>query len=298
LLGEYEEVSTPFISGSTSSHAARHCNKKHPEIKVLLCNSEACKKLNMMWELPTIVRNSPLMHTDTHTHTHTHTAPHNDSRAGDTLSSRHTSSCDINACSWYVRGNLTLNSLAQIHTSVTLLTSRDLVWSSGRLMCQHASQIFAVVHISWDMTYVLSALQTLPVVSRNGGNAYWKVHQWAFLYDTKSPEYTDQHMRANTWEGIGKELKIKYKFYVSSRDVRIVCPWLSSHSSTTTQKQPFYVAQLSTALIVVHPTAVTCFAHTPITQQSTAWSHGIKGKAFQTHSHSSERSKLSFDSRE
>jgi len=32
-------------------------------------------------------------------------------------------------------------------------------------------------------------------------------------------------MRANAWEGIGKELKIKAKFYVSSRDVRIVCPW-------------------------------------------------------------------------
>jgi len=31
-------------------------------------------------------------------------------------------------------------------------------------------------------------------------------------------------MRANVWEGIGKELKIK--FYVSSRDVRIVCPRL------------------------------------------------------------------------
>jgi hypothetical protein len=33
-------------------------------------------------------------------------------------------------------------------------------------------------------------------------------------------------MRANAWEGIGKELKIKRKFYVSSRDVRIVCPRL------------------------------------------------------------------------
>jgi len=30
-------------------------------------------------------------------------------------------------------------------------------------------------------------------------------------------------MRAIAWEGIGKELKIKRKFYVSSRDVRIVC---------------------------------------------------------------------------
>jgi hypothetical protein len=35
-------------------------------------------------------------------------------------------------------------------------------------------------------------------------------------------------MRANAWEGIGKELKIKRKFYVSSRDVRIVCPRLKT----------------------------------------------------------------------
>jgi len=53
-----------------------------------------------------------------------------------------------------------------------------------------------------------------------------KVRQQTFLYDTKSPDYRDQHMRANAWEGIGKELKIKLKFYVSSRDVRIVCPRL------------------------------------------------------------------------
>jgi hypothetical protein len=32
-----------------------------------------------------------------------------------------------------------------------------------------------------------------------------------FLYDTKSPDYRDQHMRANAWEEIGKELKIKRK---------------------------------------------------------------------------------------
>jgi hypothetical protein len=36
-----------------------------------------------------------------------------------------------------------------------------------------------------------------------------KVRQWTFLYDTKSPDYIDQHMRANAWDGIGKELKIK-----------------------------------------------------------------------------------------
>ena len=69
-----------------------------------------------------------------------------DTKAGDTLSSRHVSSCDVNTCSWDVRGDLTLNSVTQIHTSVTLLTSRDLTWSSGRLTCRHASQISAVSH--------------------------------------------------------------------------------------------------------------------------------------------------------
>jgi hypothetical protein len=53
-----------------------------------------------------------------------------------------------------------------------------------------------------------------------------KVRQRTFLYDTKSKEYKFQHMRANAWEGIGKELKIERKFYVSSRDVRIMCPRL------------------------------------------------------------------------
>jgi hypothetical protein len=71
---------------------------------------------------------------------------------------------------------------------------------------------------------VSNALQTLPVVSRNGEEMLIeKVRQRAFLYDTKSPDYRDQYMKANGWEGIGKELKIKRTFYVSSRDVRIVC---------------------------------------------------------------------------
>ena len=47
-----------------------------------------------------------------------------------------------------------------------------------------------------------------------------------FYNDTKSPDYRDQHMRDNAWKGIGKELKIKRKFYVSSRDVSSV-PGLS-----------------------------------------------------------------------
>ena len=231
-----------------------------------------------------------------HWHTHTHTAPYNNSRAGDTLSSHHTSSCDVKAHSWDVRGNLTLNSMAQIHTSVTLLTSRDLVWSSGRLTCQHASQI-SVTHISWNVTYVLSALQTYQLFPEMEEMLIQKLQQWAFLYDTKSPDYKDQHMRANTWEGIGKELKIKCKFYVSSSDVRSV-PSLAVTAAPKLKNSPFIWPNWSTALVVVHHTAVTCFAHTPITKQSAAWSHGIKGKAFQAHSHSSERSKLSFNSRE
>jgi hypothetical protein len=36
-----------------------------------------------------------------------------------------------------------------------------------------------------------------------------KVRQRTFLYDTKSPDYRDQHMRANAWEETVKELKIK-----------------------------------------------------------------------------------------
>jgi len=55
-----------------------------------------------------------------------------------------------------------------------------------------------------------------------------KVHQLTYLCDTKSPDYRDQHLRANAWERIGKELKIRHKFYVSSREVRIVCPWLKA----------------------------------------------------------------------
>jgi hypothetical protein len=37
-----------------------------------------------------------------------------------------------------------------------------------------------------------------------------KVRQRTF-YDTKAPDYRDQHMRANAWEEIRKEYKIKRK---------------------------------------------------------------------------------------
>jgi len=57
-----------------------------------------------------------------------------------------------------------------------------------------------------------------------------KGRQRTILYATKSPDYRDQRMRANAWEGIGKELKIKREFYVNSRDVRIVCPRLKKRT--------------------------------------------------------------------
>jgi hypothetical protein len=59
-----------------------------------------------------------------------------------------------------------------------------------------------------------------------------KVRQRTFLYATKPPDYRDQRMRANAWEGTGKELKMKRKIYVSSRNVRIVCPRLNAPSMT------------------------------------------------------------------
>jgi hypothetical protein len=63
------------------------------------------------------------------------------------------------ACNWDVRGDLTLYSMAQIHTSVTLLASRDLTWSSRRLSCQHTSHISVVSHILCGGTNVSSALE-------------------------------------------------------------------------------------------------------------------------------------------
>ena len=116
-------------------------------------------------------------------------------KAGDTLSSRHVSSCDVNACSWDMRGDLTLNSMA-LHTSVTVLTSRDLAWSPGRLTCQHASQISAVAHISWDVTYVSSALQTLPVVSQKWRKCLLKKCANGPLYMTPS----HQIIEISIWE--------------------------------------------------------------------------------------------------
>jgi hypothetical protein len=39
-----------------------------------------------------------------------------------------------------------------------------------------------------------------------------KERQPTFLYDIKSQDYRHQHMTANAWEVIGKELEIKLSF--------------------------------------------------------------------------------------
>jgi hypothetical protein len=55
-----------------------------------------------------------------------------DSKAVDTLSLRHVSSCDVNTCSWDVRGDLTLNSMTRIYTchSAYVTWSRVELWSA------------------------------------------------------------------------------------------------------------------------------------------------------------------------
>jgi len=48
--------------------------------------------------------------------------------------------------------------MVQIHISVTLLTSRDRTWSSGRLTCQHAAHISVATHTfcgTWPTCRVL-----------------------------------------------------------------------------------------------------------------------------------------------
>jgi hypothetical protein len=81
------------------------------------------------------------------------------------------------ACSWDVRGDFTLNSMAQIHTSVTLLTTRDLtrrkqsdrsVNLRRRIQCQIASYIQTARVTSHELTWredsVSPALEAHPSV--------------------------------------------------------------------------------------------------------------------------------------
>jgi hypothetical protein len=133
-------------------------------------------------------------------------------KAGDTLSSRHVSSCDVTRAvgmweailHWILWRRFTLLSLC-LHHEI----------SRGALVRSRASTplIFLLSHTfreTWPTCRVLfrHCYQLFPETEEI---FIEKVRQWTFLYDTKSPDYRDQDMTANAWEAIGKELKIKRK---------------------------------------------------------------------------------------
>jgi len=137
------------------------------------------------------------------------------------------------ACSWDVRGDLTSNSMAQIHTSVTLLTSHDLAWSSGSAhVPARLSKFCCRTH------FVRRDVR----VERSSGvtSCFQRWRKCLLKKCAKIPFYvTPSHQiieisiwEPNAWVGIGKEMKIKRKIYVSSRDVRIVCPRLKAFGVT------------------------------------------------------------------
>jgi hypothetical protein len=103
-------------------------------------------------------------------------------------------------------GYLTLNSGA--HSHFCLLCLRHVIWR-GALVGSRASTPLKFRE-TWRTCRVLfrHCYQLFPEMEEM---LIEKVRQWAFLYDTKWPDYRDQHMRANAWEEIWKEFKIKRK---------------------------------------------------------------------------------------
>ena len=67
-----------------------------------------------------------------------------------------------------------------------------------------------------------------------------KVRQWNSLYDTKSPDYRDQHMTANVWEETGKELKIKH-FIFFTWAITLVFPITSNKEISQTQLEYLFI---------------------------------------------------------
>jgi hypothetical protein len=110
---------------------------------------------------------------------------------GHTLSSRNVSSCDVTRAvgMW----EAIMNSMAQIHTSVTLLTSRDLT-------CQHASHISVVPHISWDVTYKLRAIQALLSAVCRKKYIFCRRLHWTDTTGMLSPPTTWRQKR--TWDNV------------------------------------------------------------------------------------------------
>jgi hypothetical protein len=132
------------------------------------------------------------------------------------------------ACSWDVRCDLTLWYGADSH----FCHSAYVTWSRVELWSAHVLARLSKFLLSWTFRETWRTCRALfrryRLFPEMEEMLIERVRQQTFLYDTKSPDYREQHMRANAWEGIGKELKIKRELYVSSRDVRVVCPRLKS----------------------------------------------------------------------
>jgi len=116
-------------------------------------------------------------------------------------------SCELMCCYMCicdVRGDLTLNSIAQIHTSVTR-SHVQLCSAHAPARLSHFVRRDLRVECSSDIFTSCFQKWTKCLLKKCANGPF---------YDTKSPDYRDQHMIANTWEEIGKELKIKCMFYV------------------------------------------------------------------------------------
>ena len=113
----------------------------------------------------------------------------------------------------------TIEFYGQIHTSVTLLTSRDLT-------CQHASHISVVTHISWDVTtwptcrvlfrrYQLVVCRKTYCLCRR---QHWNWYGWNVI----SPDCLAPNIRMRWRDMTICVCAVSHD--LSSRDVRIVCP--------------------------------------------------------------------------
>jgi hypothetical protein len=91
------------------------------------------------------------------------------------------------------------------------LCLRHVIWR-GALVGSRASTPlkFLLAHTFRETCWVLfrHCYQLFPEIEEM---LIEKVRQRTCLYDTKPPDYRDQHMRANAREEIGKDLKIKCK---------------------------------------------------------------------------------------
>jgi hypothetical protein len=107
---------------------------------------------------------------------------------------------------------LTLNSGA--HSHFCELCLRNVIWRGALVGWRASTPLKFLLSHTFRET-----LRTCRVLFRHCYQLFpemevmliEKVHQRTILYDTKWPDYRDQHLRANAWEEIGKGLKIKRK---------------------------------------------------------------------------------------